>query len=234
MVLALLPVAGLGLVLGLRHAFEPDHLAAVSTLAARRARLRDGAWLGTAWGLGHTLTVGAIGLGVTALGFKVPAGFSVVAELVVAAVLLAIGVPVVLRYALGRWHIHAHRHGGAAHLHLHSHAAGPSHGHTHPAWDARRSLGLGLLHGVAGSGALVVLLVAAAPTFPARVAYVAAFGAGSTAGMLLVSLAVSAAARWAVRGGAGFTTALHVSTAGASVVAGVLLAGRTLGAWWGG
>jgi hypothetical protein len=80
----------------------------------------------------------------------------------------------------------------------------------------------------------VVLLVAAAPTFPARVAYVAAFGAGSTAGMLLVSLAVSAAARWAVRGGAGFTTALHVSTAGASVVAGVLLAGRTLGAWWGG
>jgi hypothetical protein len=52
--------------------------------------------------------------------------------------------------------------------------------------------------------------------------------------MLLVSLAVSAAARWAVRGGAGFTTALHVSTAGASVVAGVLLAGRTLGAWWGG
>ncbi len=231
---SLLPIAGLGLLLGLRHAFEPDHLAAVSTLAARHARLRDGMWLGAAWGLGHTVIVGVVGLSVTAFGFELPPVFSSVAELLVAALLVALGLPVVWRYLVGRWHIHAHRHGGEAHLHLHSHAAGPSHGHAHPAWDARRSLGLGLAHGLAGSGALVVLLVAAAPAFGTRVAYVAAFGVGSTAGMLFVSFAVSGAARWAARGGAGLTQALHVTTAGASVAAGLLLAGRTLRAWWGG
>src|ERR671919_363844 len=120
---ALLPVLGLGLVLGLRHAFEPDHLAAVSTLASRQGRLADGARLGLAWSLGHTATVGAVALLVLATGVRLPEAFSAAAELLVAFLLVILGLPVVVRYARGRWHMHAHAHEGqgAPHVHLHSH-----------------------------------------------------------------------------------------------------------------
>lgn len=225
-------VAGVGLVIGLRHAFEPDHLAAVSTLATRQQGLGDGARLGVAWGLGHTATVAGVALIVTATGFHLPDTFSAGAELLVAALLIVLGLSVIVRYARGRWHMHAHEHGGTSHLHLHSHAADPSHTHAHPVWDARRSFGLGLAHGLAGSGALVLILVAAAPTAGMRIAYLVAFGVGSTAGMLAVSLALSATARWAARGGTRIATTLHVGAATASVLAGMVLAGRTVRAWW--
>jgi hypothetical protein len=235
MLSSLLTAGGLGLLLGLRHAFEPDHLAAVSTLATRHDRLREGARLGLAWGLGHTATVGAVALLVVATGLHVPPAFSAAAELLVAALLVLLGLPVIARYARGRWHMHVHAHGGTAHLHLHSHAADASHGHAHPAWDARRSLGLGLAHGLAGSAAVVVILVAAAPTAGAQVAYLAGFGGGSTLAMLIVSLALAAAVRAVQsaggRGGARLATLLHVGAAGASVAAGLVLAGRTMGEW---
>jgi len=230
----LLSAAGLGLLLGLRHAFEPDHLAAVSTLATRHGRLRDGARLGLAWGVGHTATVGVVALLVVAAGVHVPAALSSVAELLVAALLVLLGLPVVVRFARGRWHLHVHAHNGEPHLHLHSHAAGESHAHAHPVWDARRSLGLGLAHGLAGSAAIVVLLVATAQTPGAQLAYLGAFGAGSTLAMLAVAFALSLAVRWAAgseRGAAQGTrlaTLLHVGAAGTSVVVGLVLAGRTI------
>ena len=234
----LLSAAGLGLLLGLRHAFEPDHLAAVSTLATRHARLRDGARLGIAWGVGHTATVGVVALLVVVAGLHVPPAFFSAAELLVAVLLILLGLPVVIRYARGRWHLHVHAHNGEAHLHLHSHAAGGSHAHAHPRWDARRSLGLGFAHGMAGSAAIVVLLVATARTLGAQLAYLAAFGAGSTLAMLAVAFALSLAVRWAAgdeRGGAArgtqLATMLHVGAAGTSVAVGLLLAGRTIGEW---
>jgi sulfite exporter TauE/SafE len=229
---AFLAVAGVGFAIGLRHAFEPDHLAAVSALATRQPGLGEGARLGVAWGVGHTATVAAVALVVTATGLHLPQEFSAGAELLVAALLILLGLSVIARYARGRWHMHAHAHGGTAHLHLHSHATDTSHVHAHPSWDARRSFGLGLAHGLAGSGALVLILVAAAPTAALRISYLVAFGLGSTAGMLAVSLALSATARWAARGSARLATALHVGAATASVLAGMLLAGRTVRAWW--
>jgi ABC-type nickel/cobalt efflux system permease component RcnA len=222
-------IASLGFLLGVRHAFEPDHLAAVSTLATRQGRLWDGVRLGLAWGLGHTATVALVALVVLAAGWRLPAGFSSLAELLVAVLLVLLGLPVLVRYARGRWHMHLHAHGEAAHVHLHSHAASADHVHVHAAWDARRSLGLGLAHGLAGSAVIVVLITAAAPTAAGRAAYVIAFGLGTVAGMLGVSTALGLLVRAASRTGARWARALHLGAATASVAAGCVLALRVLG-----
>src|SRR6266545_6248764 len=145
----LLALAGLGLLLGFRHAFEPDHLAAVSTLATRQGRLFDACRLGLAWALGHTASVGAVVGAIILLGVHLPAPLWPAADLLVALLLIGLGGTVILRYARGRWHLHLHTHDDGPHLHLHSHAHGAAHAHPHPRADARRSLGFGLLHGLA-------------------------------------------------------------------------------------
>src|SRR3989441_5426399 len=135
--------AGLGLLPGLRHAFEPDHLAAVSTLATRQGRLRDACRLGLAWALGHTVSLGAVALLIIAGGLHLPARLAPAADLLVALLLIVLGGTVIWRHARGRWHLHVHAHDGGPHLHLHSHshAHGAAHEHVHPRGDARRSLG---------------------------------------------------------------------------------------------
>jgi ABC-type nickel/cobalt efflux system permease component RcnA len=222
-------VAGIGLLLGLRHAFEPDHLAAVSTLATRQRRLWPAARLGVAWGAGHTAAVGAVSLAVVGLGITLPERLWPMAELGVAAMLVALGATVVWRYARGRWHMHRHTHGAAPHLHLHSHARDRAHEHTHPTGDLHRSLGFGLLHGLAGSAAVIVLLVAAAPSAALRIAYVAAFGLGTIVGMLGVSFLLGGVVRLASGRGERWATVLHLGSAAGSIVVGCLLAVETLG-----
>ena len=230
MVTGILAVLALGGLLGFRHAFEPDHLAAVSTLASRPgpSSLWSVARLGLAWGLGHTVTVGAVALLVLALGVRVPASLWPSAELAVAGLLILLGGTVVWRYARGRWHMHLHAHEADRHFHLHSHAQDTGHAHAHGRADARRSLGFGVAHGLAGSGAIAVLLVAAAPTAGLRVAYFAAFGAGTIAGMLAVTLALGSLVRVASAKGARWATALHLGSACVSVLAGIVLAQRVL------
>jgi len=228
----MLPIVLIGIVLGFRHAFEPDHLAAVSTLASRPGGGPRSLWsvarLGLAWGVGHTLTVGAIALLVVALGVRLPAALWPAAELTVAALLVLLGGSVVWRYARGRWHMHLHAHEADPHFHLHSHERDAGHAHGHRQADARRSLGFGIAHGLAGSGAIAVLLVAAAPSAGLRVAYFAAFGAGTIVGMLAVTLALGSLVRVASAKGARWATALHFGSACASVLAGVVLAQRVL------
>ena len=229
-IVAVLAIGGL---LGLRHAFEPDHLAAVSTLATRPGgrRLWSAARLGLIWGLGHTVTVGAVALLVLVLGVQLPARLWPAAELLVAALLVLLGMMVISRYVRGRWHIHAHTHTAAApHFHLHSHAADPSHGHAHGVVDARRSLGFGIAHGLAGSGAIAALLVAAVPDTMSRLVYFAAFSTGTIVGMLGVSLTLSVLVRLAPGRGARWATLLHVGAAVGSIVAGVVLAQQVIAA----
>src|SRR2546427_9530010 len=138
-IVAVLAIGGL---LGFRHAFEPDHLAAVSTLATRpAARLWSAARLGLIWGLGHTVTVGAVALLIIVLGVRLPDRFWPAAELLVAGLLILLGAVVIWRYVRGRWQMHAHAHTTAApHFHLHSHDGHPSHGQSHAEVDERRSL----------------------------------------------------------------------------------------------
>lgn len=225
----ILAVAGIGLLLGLRHAFEPDHLAAVSTLATRpAARLWSAARLGLVWGLGHTATVGIVVLFIIVLGIQVPERFWPTAELLVAALLVLLGSVVIWRYVRGRWHLHAHSHASGPHLHLHSHSQAAGHEHAHGAVDARRSLGFGIAHGLAGSGAIAALLVAAAPDATARIAYFAAFGIGTIVGMLGVSLTLSMVVRLASSKSERWATILHVGAAALSVVAGVVLAQQVI------
>lgn len=230
-------LAGLGLLLGFRHAFEPDHLAAVSTLASRQGRLFDACRLGIAWAVGHTASVGVVVAAIVIGGVHLPGRLWPAADFLVALLLIALGASVIVRYARGRWHLHVHTHdsalgeprGGGPHLHLHSHRDGAPHMHEHPSGDARRSLGFGLLHGLAGSAAILVLLVAAAPTRTAQVAYFLAFAAGTMIGMLAVSFSLAGIVRLASGRGARWATLVHVGSAVASVAVGLLLAGRVLG-----
>lgn len=225
-------LAGLGLVLGLRHAFEPDHLAAVSTLATRQGRLLDAGRLGLAWAVGHTVSVGAVVGAIILFGLTLPARFAPAADFLVALLLIGLGGSVLVRYARGRWHLHEHAHGpgGDPHVHLHSHAQGVAHQHAHPRGDAGRSLGFGLLHGLAGSAALLLLLVAAAPTRGAQLAYFLAFAVGTTIGMLCVSFTLAGVVRLASGGAARWATMLHLGSAVASVAVGCGLAATTLAA----
>lgn len=226
---AIATVAAIGLALGFRHAFEPDHLAVVSTLATRQASPLAAARLGIAWAVGHTASVGAIVLAIIVTGVRFPAALWPLADILVGILLIILGSSVIYRYGRGGWHFHAHTHrqGGGNHLHLHSHAGSPAHGHAHPPADVRRSFVFGLLHGLAGSAAILVLLVAAAPTRGAQLAYFLAFAAGTGVGMLGVSLTLAGLVRAASRHGARWAQWLHLGAAAASVAAGAFLAVTT-------
>ena len=224
-----LAISGVALLLGFRHAFEPDHLAAVTTLASRQGRLIDACRLGLVWALGHTVSIAVVALVMIALGVHLPAKLFPLADVLVGLLLVALGAAVIARYWRGRWHMHLHAHEAGPHLHLHSHAQDAAHGHAHVRPDARRSLGFGLLHGLAGSAAVLLLVVAAAPSRGVQLAYLAAFAGGTALGMLAVTLSLAGLVRLASRRGARWATVLHLSSAVASVVVGVLLAARTAG-----
>src|SRR2546427_4589424 len=211
---SILGLAGLGLLLGFRHAFEPDHLAAVSTLATRQGRLLDACRLGLAWAVGHTASVGVVVAVIMLFGVHLPDRLWPAADFLVGLLLIGLGGSVMLRYARGRWHLHMHAHDTGPHLHLHSHAHGVEHAHPHPRGDARRSLGFGLLHGLAGSAAILVLLVAAAPTRAAQLTYFAAFACGTMVGMLAVSFSLAGLVRGASGQGAKGATGPHLGSGG--------------------
>ena len=177
--------AMLGALLGMRHAGEPDHLAAIGTLVAEERTARGGLRLGAFWGLGHTLSLLAVAVLLTAFQSRLPARVADLFELGVAIMLLALGVRAVAR---------AVREGGAGPSTIHAHGAdrhehrGPA-GHVHlgPWTLSWRPLLVGIVHGLAGSGALTALVLASLPTTSARLWYVALFGLGSIAGMAALS-----------------------------------------------
>ncbi|MCC6319460.1 MAG: hypothetical protein IT361_17445 [Gemmatimonadaceae bacterium] len=218
---ALLSVVGVGFLVGFRHAFEPDHLAAVTTLATRGGGLRQAARLGVAWGMGHTLSVGVVAAILVGLGVRVPERFHAVAELAVALLLSLLGVSSLWREAarhresLGSAHATAHR------------ARDP---HVHPAHvrSASRALAFGIAHGLAGSGAVIVLLVAAATTVETQLTYLAAFGLGTIAGMTGVSLLTGVVTGAVARSHRGAAVSLRVGAALASTMAGAWLGWSTL------
>ncbi len=170
----------------MRHALEPDHLAAVSTLASEeRGGLRAGLHLGVYWGLGHTFSLLIVGGSLAVLGAQMPARLGFAFELLVALMISALGVRAMLRaVAEGRaGSEHTHAHGGLTH----THAAPSEHLHLSRWTLATRPLLIGLMHGLAGSGALTALVMAELPTASARLSYIALFGAGSVVGMSLLT-----------------------------------------------
>jgi ABC-type nickel/cobalt efflux system permease component RcnA len=186
---------GLGFLLGLRHALDPDHVAAVSARVTQERTVLSSCLLGTFWGAGHTVALLAAAVVMVAFKLTIPPEIERGLELVVAAVLVLLGGQVLLRCLAGVFHTHAHAHGGQVHDHLHAHRrpAGASaetpHQHRHL---ALRRLGgrpflLGVVHGMAGSAGLMLLTLAAIPSAVGALVYVLVFGLGSTFGMLVLS-----------------------------------------------
>ena len=212
----------LGILLGLRHAFEPDHLAAVSTLVAERHSPRAGLFLGAVWGLGHTFGLLVVGGALAVLEKTLPRSIEQGFECAVAGMLVLLGLRGLARAAsagsAGPQAVHSH---GEA---LHIHQASPE-GHLHVSrWTlAPRPLAIGLVHGLAGSGALTALVLARMPTLAARLAYIGLFGIGSILGMGLLT-GLTGVSLHRLQAGARWNAALLGTTGALSLV---------LGCWWG-
>ncbi len=196
------------LLLGLRHATDPDHLTAVSTLVlgertegrspSRIGGARRAGWLGLAWGLGHAATMFAFGLPVVLLGRHLPEAVTRGAEVLVGVAIVALAARLLWRWRRGTFHSHAHKHGAVEHAHPHVHEPGHSpvsrrpHGHAHAESLGRSPLeafGIGLLHGAGGSAAAGVLLVGASAGRGDAVMALALYAAGTALSMALVSTA---------------------------------------------
>jgi len=190
----------LGFLLGLRHALDADHLAAVATLLGGREGVKRAALIGVSWGLGHALTLGAAGGLLIALRLAVPERLGLAFEFAVSLMLIGLGTAAVVGALRQRLHSHEHEHDGVHHAHLHLHATahgpdaehGAAHVHPHPLRAAVRPFLIGSLHGLAGTGALVLLVLTTLPGVLLGLIYIGLFGAGSVAGMVLMSLALGA------------------------------------------
>jgi ABC-type nickel/cobalt efflux system permease component RcnA len=194
---ALALVLAVALLLGLRHASDPDHLAAVSTLIASAPRdgTRRAGRLGLAWGLGHAVSLAAFGLPIVLFQAYLPDMAQRAAETLVGLVIVVLAVRLLARWRSGRFHAHAHRHGALEHRHLHPHAAGAArHDHTHePEVRLGRSpaqaFGIGLLHGTGGSAGVGVLLLATIPGQAEAVGALVLLAIGTALSMALLSSA---------------------------------------------
>ncbi len=191
--LTLFTALGFGFVLGMRHALEPDHVAAVSALVAERPGWRRGALLGASWGIGHGVALLGLGGALFLLRARLPEPLADGLELVVAIVLIGLGVRSLRRaFRRGEGPAQPHRHGGRHHAHA---TNGAAHVHLGALTVSRRPLLIGLAHGLAGSGALTALVLASMPTTVAGLLYIALFGLGSVGGMALLT----ALAGWQLR-----------------------------------
>ena len=177
--------SALGILLGMRHALEPDHLTAVSTLVTGERSSVRAAMLGASWGLGHTLSLVAVGAVLLVLRAEMPAQIADLFELLVAVMLIVLGVRAIAiavrQGPLGP--AHTHHHGPV----VHKHAGATPHVHVGRWTLARRPLIVGAVHGLAGSGALTALVLATLTSTLARITYMTLFGFGSTLGMALLS-----------------------------------------------
>lgn len=187
----------LGFLLGMRHALDADHLAAVATLATRSRSVAQAVGSGVAWGMGHTLSLMVFGGAVLLLGLTVSLQTANALELAVGVMLVLLGTDVLVRLRRDRVHIHLHDHpDGVTHVHAHSHRDSSAHDarrhwHRHLRDFPLRALLVGMMHGMAGSAALILLSLEAVGSVSWGLAYIAIFGAGSVLGMSALSLAIA-------------------------------------------
>jgi ABC-type nickel/cobalt efflux system permease component RcnA len=190
-----LGVLGLGLVFGLKHATEADHVVAVSTMVSEHKNLARAALVGGLWGLGHTASLVVVGALVLALRIAIPEYVASWLEFGVALMIIALGATALVRGLRRRSdvHIHRHEHGGSEHAHIHFHETDTEHttgvrAHSH---EVRRvgfkPLVVGAMHGLAGSAALTLLVLTQIGSAALGLLYLAVFGVGSIGGMLLMS-----------------------------------------------
>ena len=189
--MTLVTTLALGLTLGVKHAFDADHLVAVSSMVTRERSVWHSVWIGVTWGIGHTATLFLVGLVVLGLKQQIPTPVGLGLECLVGIVLIGLGVATVIEARGKRSHAHRHSHGNSEnteHIHFHSHMEHASHGHSHLIGFGWKPLLVGMVHGLAGSAALMILILASLPSATLGLVYLVVFGAGSILGMGLVSL----------------------------------------------
>jgi high-affinity nickel-transport protein len=193
-------IALLGFLLGLKHATDTDHVVAVTTIVARERTLRRAAWIGVLWGIGHTLTVFAVGGTIVVFRLVIPPRLGLFLEFGVAIMLILLGFS-------------------------NLRAEGPAHGHGHPhEFDHRRPLIIGTVHGLAGSAAVAILVLTAIPDTGWALAYLLVFGVGTIVGMMLVTVLLAAPAIYAGERVARLQGGIRLAAGALSIVFGLLLA----------
>jgi high-affinity nickel permease len=217
----MLGVLGIGFLLGMQHALEADHIAAVSSIASRRTDISDIVKHGLTWGLGHTLTLFMFAGAAILLGHAIPEQLARPLEAAVGIMLVGLGAHVLWLLWRDRVHFHRHRHDdGTDHLHVHSHVneAIPHRqsAHLHQHGFRWRTLLVGLMHGMAGSAALLVLAISQVASTAYGMFYVLLFGIGSMLGMgalsIVIAVPLAASAKWltwanrGLQGGVGVVT----------------------------
>jgi high-affinity nickel-transport protein len=219
-VTTLLSILALGFFLGMRHATDADHVIAVTTIVSRQRSMLAAAWTGVLWGIGHTVTILAVGGAIVLFGLVIPPRIGLGMEFSVALMLILLGV-LTLTGVTGRMHatraadhragghgdhhVHAHSHGDYVHSHVHGHAP-DAHGHAEEAtpqarldralgrfgaYQLLRPLVVGLVHGLAGSAAVALLVLATIRDPWWALGYLLVFGIGTIAGMMLITAAVA-------------------------------------------
>jgi ABC-type nickel/cobalt efflux system permease component RcnA len=180
---------GLGLILGVRHALDADHLIAVSTIVSEHKNLKWATLIGAFWGLGHTTTLFAVGVLVIGLRLTIPTRVALGLEFLVAVMLVILGANILWRsFQREKAHLHAHNHSPETHVHFHVHGSAPEdHAHPHVFKTMRKPFFVGMVHGLAGSAALMLLVLTTIPSPMDGLFYIVIFGFGSVGGMLVLS-----------------------------------------------
>ena len=241
--ISLLSIVAIGFFLGMRHATDADHVIAVSTIVSRQQSPWRAALIGGVWGIGHTLTIFAVGMAIILFNLVIPARLGLTMELSVGVMLIALGVWNVASFLHARSqadaqiHSHAHAHGDYVHTHPHAHAP-EAHTHTPEqtplAWFDRRLANLaayqlirpllvGVVHGLAGSAAVALLVLASIPNARWAIAYLLVFGVGTIAGMTLITLSMMSAFAYVGARSKWFTQRLAIASGLISLAFGLFL-----------
>ena len=199
--LGLFAALALGIVLGLKHSLDPDHVVAVSTIVSEYRNPLRSFWVGVSWSLGHTTTLLLIGVIIIALRLTIPDRLALLLEFFVGVMLVGLGVQVVYSFSKKKVHQHAHGHPEESHQHYHSHeedqkavssaAVHHSYRGAGKPFLRKKSYLVGTVHGAAGSAALTLLILASIDSVFAGIVYILLFGLGSVLSMGVMTILIS-------------------------------------------
>lgn len=177
-----------GFALGLRHAIEADHLAAVSTIVSEKKGLFAASVVGGLWGLGHTISLFVVGAVVLILKVQISETTEARLEAIVGVMLVILGINALRKlFTAKKVHAHSHDHGVREHLHIHAHQDEKTESHHR---FSPRSILIGMVHGLAGSAALMLLILPTIPSTTVALGYILIFGLGSIGGMMIMSMLI--------------------------------------------
>lgn len=248
--IGLLSILAVGFFLGMRHATDPDHVIAVTTIVTRQKQAGRAALVGAFWGVGHTITIFLVGAAIILFGLAIPPRLGLSMELSVGLMLIVLGamnlssffrdVPPKLAPEAdsGVLHSHAHRHGDYVHTHAHAHSPDV---HPHAAehtpvarldrlfgkvrgYQQVRPLVVGVVHGLAGSAAVALLVLTTIRDARWALAYLLLFGVGTIAGMMLITMSMASAFHFMGSGRQGFSRRLSMASGIISLAFGLVLA----------